>query len=91
MLPAMPAIANHQLASETIGIDPERLRPSPFSVSLYGDPCGEVDDLIASVREHGILVPLVVTAPGPHGRFGGRAAFFHRRRVGSSSGICKIL
>jgi hypothetical protein len=61
----MPAIANHQLASETIGIDPERLRPSPFSVSLYGDPCGEVDDLIASVREHGILVPLVVAAPGP--------------------------
>jgi ParB family transcriptional regulator, chromosome partitioning protein len=65
MPPAMPTIANHRLAPETIGIDLERLRPSPFSVSLYGDPSGEVDDLIASVREHGILVPLVVAAPGP--------------------------
>jgi hypothetical protein len=61
----MPAIANHRLVPETTGIDPERLGPSPFSVSLYGDPSGEVDDLIASVREHGILVPLVVAAPGP--------------------------
>ncbi len=25
----------------------------------------EIGDLIASVREHGILVPLVVAAPGP--------------------------
>jgi hypothetical protein len=63
----MPATANprQRLAPETIGIDPERLRPNPFSVSLYGDPAAEVDDLIASVREHGILVPLVVAAPGP--------------------------
>src|SRR5262245_8984845 len=61
----MPAIANHRLAPETSGIAPERLRPNPCSISLYGDPSGEVDDLIASVREHGILVPLVVAAPGP--------------------------
>src|SRR5262245_26109669 len=65
MPPAMPAIANHRLAPETTEIDPERLRPSPFSVSLYGDPSAKFDDLIASVREHGILVPLVVAAPGP--------------------------
>jgi ParB-like chromosome segregation protein Spo0J len=61
----MPAIANHRIAPETTGIDPDQLRPNPFSLSLYGDPSGEVDDLIASVREHGILVPLVVAAPGP--------------------------
>src|SRR5262249_41006756 len=67
MPPAMPAIANHRhwLAPETIGIDPEQLRPNPFSLSLYGDPSAEIDDLMPSVREHGILVPLVVAAPGP--------------------------
>ena len=52
----MPAIANHRLAPETTAIDPEQLRPNPFSVSLYGDPSAEIDDLIASIREHGILV-----------------------------------
>jgi hypothetical protein len=63
----MPAIVHsrHRLAPETTGIDPVRLRPNPFSLSLYGDPSAEIDDLISSVREHGILVPLVVAAPGP--------------------------
>ncbi len=65
MPPAMPALANHRLAPETIGIDPESLRPNPFSLSLYGDPSSEIDDLMPSLREHGILVPLVVAAPGP--------------------------
>jgi ParB family chromosome partitioning protein len=65
MPPAMPAIANHRLAPETIGIDPERLRPNPFSLSIYGDPSSEIDDLMPSIREHGVLVPLVVASPGP--------------------------
>ena len=42
------------------------LRPSPFSLSLYGDPAAEVDDLIESIRHQGILVPLVI-APAPDG------------------------
>ncbi len=41
-----------------------RLDPNPFSLSLYGDPSAEIDDLLPSIREHGILVALVV-APGP--------------------------
>jgi ParB/RepB/Spo0J family partition protein len=61
----MPAIAHRPVAPETIGIDPEQLRPNPFSLSLYGDPSAEIDDLMPSVREHGILVPLVVATPGP--------------------------
>lgn len=43
-----------------LAIAPSRLKPSRFSRSLYGDPASEIDDLIPSVRDHGILVPLVV-------------------------------
>ena len=43
-------------------LDPSRLDPNPFSLSLYGDPSAEIDDLLPSIREHGILVPLVVAA-----------------------------
>ena len=38
----------------------EKLRPSPFSLEIYGDPAAEIDDLIESIRIHGVLVPLVV-------------------------------
>src|SRR5262249_41256097 len=67
--PRMPrtsatTIANGLAASRTIGIDPGAINPNPFSGSLYRDPDGDLDDLIPSSREHGILVALVV-APGP--------------------------
>jgi ParB-like chromosome segregation protein Spo0J len=38
----------------------DRLAASDFSVSIYGDPAGETDGLLDSIRERGILVPLVV-------------------------------
>ncbi len=74
----MPAIARARLAAKTeteteteteaeaktLGIAPGRLRPHPLSLSIYGDPTAEIDDLLPSVREHGILVPLVVASPG---------------------------
>ena len=37
-----------------------QLRASRFSRSIYGDPAAETDDLLQSIRDHGILVPLVV-------------------------------
>lgn len=37
------------------------LKSSPFSISLYGIPDAEIDDLLESVRTSGVLVPLVVT------------------------------
>ncbi|WZP00871.1 DNA methyltransferase [Isosphaeraceae bacterium EP7] len=37
------------------------LRPNPFSVMVYGDPASEIGGLIDGVRDHGILVPLVVS------------------------------
>ncbi len=64
----MPATANRPSAigkpTQILPLDPSRLNPNPFSLSLYGDPSAEIDDLLPSIREHGILVPLVV-APGP--------------------------
>ncbi|MDB5352865.1 MAG: putative transcriptional regulator [Planctomycetota bacterium] len=40
------------------------LRPNRFSVSLYGDPAAETDGLLESVRNRGVLVPLVVVRDG---------------------------
>jgi hypothetical protein len=41
------------------------LKPNPFSIEVYGEPDGETDGLIESVRAHGVLVPLVVRPDGP--------------------------
>ena len=48
---------------QALAIAPNRLKPSRFSASIYGDPATGVDDLMQSIRDHGILVALVV-APG---------------------------
>jgi ParB family transcriptional regulator, chromosome partitioning protein len=61
---AMPATANSVLATRTVALDPGRIKPNHFSISIYGDPSAEIDDLLPSIREHGILVAMVV-APGP--------------------------
>jgi ParB-like chromosome segregation protein Spo0J len=46
----------------------DRLVANAFSVATYGDPAGETDGLLESIRERGVLVPLVVTrAPGGRG------------------------
>lgn len=39
----------------------DRLIPSPISLGLYGPPAAETDGLLASIREQGILEPLLVT------------------------------
>jgi ParB family transcriptional regulator, chromosome partitioning protein len=46
--------------SPVVAMDPTRLRPSSFSQSIYGEPAAEMNDLLQSVRDHGILVPLVI-------------------------------
>ncbi len=37
---------------------------NPFSISIYGEPDGEIGDLMESVKAHGVLVPLVVVPSG---------------------------
>ena len=48
----------------SLAVSPSCLKPNQFSLSIYGDPASDVDDLLASIRQHGILVALVVS-PGP--------------------------
>lgn len=48
-----PTSAVHLIATSEIV-------PNSFSTSIYGDPSAEIDDLVESIRVHGILVPLVV-------------------------------
>ena len=64
---------------------PPKIRPiairdlvsNQFSISIYGDPEVEIDDLLESIRVHGVLVPLVV-APGRAG-LGWEVLSGHRR------------
>jgi ParB-like chromosome segregation protein Spo0J len=62
MFLAMPAIIQDVDIPKKTGIPVSRLELSPFSLDIYGDPASEINDLLASVREYGILVPLVVAA-----------------------------
>src|SRR3954467_10244342 len=61
-MPRMPSTL--ATAVEIRRIDTGDLKPSPFSLSIYGDPDAEADGLVESVRVHSILVPLVVAPEG---------------------------
>ena len=62
----MPVTVKSSVAARVAAIPPTRLRPSRFSEAIYGDSVALTDDLLPSVREHGILVSLVVaTGPEP--------------------------
>lgn len=54
----MPATLSK--TSTTCALATHDLTPNPFSISIYGDPAAEIDDLLESVRKNGVLVPLVV-------------------------------
>jgi ParB family transcriptional regulator, chromosome partitioning protein len=56
----MPVTVENSVASHVVAISATQLRPSRFSRSIYGDSAALTDDLLPSVRDHGILVPLVV-------------------------------
>lgn len=58
----MPVTVKNSVESRVLAIPPTQLRPSRFSRSIYGDSGAITDDLITSVRDHGILVSLVVAA-----------------------------
>jgi ParB family transcriptional regulator, chromosome partitioning protein len=62
--PNMPATTRSSLALQRTVLPVSQLEPNSFSLSIYGDPAVEIDDLLPSIREHGVLVALVVAA-GP--------------------------
>lgn len=51
---------SHSDEAAVVAIAADALRPFSFSLDLYGDSERETDGLIDSIRERGILVPLVV-------------------------------
>jgi ParB family chromosome partitioning protein len=60
----MPVITTGPPVLHATMIAAGQLKPNRFSLSIYGDPAAEIDDLLPSIREHGILVAIVVV-PGP--------------------------
>jgi ParB family transcriptional regulator, chromosome partitioning protein len=51
--------------SPSVRLIPSRLlQCSPFSMAVYGEPQVDADGLLVSIREQGILVPLVVVSEG---------------------------
>jgi hypothetical protein len=58
----MPALLKDPPSARPIAT--ASLRPSPFSLSIYGDQEAELGDLLESVQAHGVLVPLVVAPRG---------------------------
>ncbi|WP_152052150.1 ParB/RepB/Spo0J family partition protein [Tautonia marina] len=71
----------------------EAIRPSRFSISLYGDPDREIDDdgLLDSIRQGGILVPLVA-APEADGfeLLSGHRRLACARRLGLETVPCEV-
>lgn len=57
---SLATIAGHAIRMITTA----QLRPSPFSLSVYGAPEGETEGLYESIAAEGVLVPLVVVRAG---------------------------
>jgi ParB-like chromosome segregation protein Spo0J len=66
---AMALTLSNACAPEVHTLVLERIRHSRFSLEIYGDPATEIDDLLDSVRQEGILVPLVVVADPETGTY----------------------
>src|SRR5262245_26565289 len=60
--PAMPVSAKNLATSRVVAIPPSQLKLSRFSRLIYGDSTSLLEDILPSVRDHGILVPLAVVA-----------------------------
>jgi ParB-like chromosome segregation protein Spo0J len=66
VIPPVAARIDHSIDESTTvrWIEPRSLTANPLSLSVYGEPSEQLEDLMESVQAHGILVPLVVAA-GP--------------------------
>ena len=56
---ALPPQSLNSSAHLTL-LSPKLLKPNPLSLAIYGDPGLGIGQLAESIRQHGILVPLVV-------------------------------
>jgi hypothetical protein len=92
----MPPTASNPLPTSAIhSLAVSRIRPNRFSLAIYGDPTGEIEDLVDSIRKHGVLVPLVVVAVAAAGTEVYQLISGHRRlacarRLGLTEVPCEI-
>ena len=86
-IPPLAASTGHTVGKSTAvrWLDPQVLTANPLSLSVYGDPSQQLEDLIGSIREHGILVPLVVAAGPEQGTW--EILSGHRRWACAGAGV----
>src|SRR4051812_39932654 len=94
-LPSMAASTDRAAGKPTAvrRLAPDALTPNSFSISIYGDPSGQLEDLLGSIREHGILVPLVVAAglePGTWDILSGHRRWACARALGLEAVPCEV-
>jgi ParB family chromosome partitioning protein len=80
-IPPVTASTGHTVDKSTAvrWLGPRFLTANPLSLSVYGDPSEQLEDLMGSIQEHGILVPLVVAAGRERGMW--EILSGHRRRA----------
>ncbi len=80
-------------APQILSISTERLHPSDFSISVYGQLESDSDDLVDTIQTEGVLVPLVVT-PREMGEgwevISGNRRLACARRIGLREVPCEI-
>ena len=59
-MPTLETPSKAPTLGSTRRLHPGSIRENPYSIDIYGDTAGEVADLLESIRERGILVPLAI-------------------------------
>jgi ParB-like chromosome segregation protein Spo0J len=75
----------------TLSLPTAALKENPFSVEVYGDPDAEISDLVESIRDRGVLVPLVVAPEGDAWQVvSGHRRLACARRLGLAEVPCQV-
>src|SRR6516165_8048172 len=87
----MPLTPSQRPASAIECVPLSQIRQNPFSIGIYGDPTAEIDDLLESIRKHGVLVPLVVVPePETYELISGHRRLACARALGLADVPCEV-
>jgi ParB-like chromosome segregation protein Spo0J len=85
------SIASRERTTAARPIAADRIDPNPFSLTVYGESSAETESLIDSIRDEGILVPLVVAPEGDRWQvISGHRRLACARALGFESVPCEI-